>query len=592
MADLDQNPAARQIHTPACRLLCLMSIGSFILFAPIDLFIQTQGIFLSLRAVVVAGGSLILGLTFTQFGRNHATALSMVIVVWTGIGVVLVTELTGGAGSYYWTMVMLTYFTASLVLPFTTLQAFTCFLIVTIFYYVWLTINSATGSTADWVVSNAAIWLSQVVSTLAVWFLSQNRQHRSDQNQRLQQLNTQLRAEIAERQRAEDDVIRTQQLDAVGRLAAGLAHEINNVLMVITGTAECIQINPNNAPAEARRIVESAQRGGRLTSGLLQFARQGTRENASFDMRTLVGQVKEIVERSHRGRVKLEANQVTDPCWVQGDSQLLSQALLNLALNSIDAMDGSGTLHMSLQRRDQMVEVEVRDNGCGMTSEELSQALEPFFTTKPPGSGTGLGLSMAYGTIQDHGGDLKLESAPGVGTRAIMSIPISEPEDPAFSDEPNANTAAKYDGACAILVDDDDMVRDTMRANLENLGMKVIDCSSGIDAVHQFRSKANLIDLVVIDMVMPGIDGSETFRRIREIDSQQAILIYSGFAQNQSIFKMLELGRCRFLRKPFRYQELHNAISQIVPVVTSTKKRSHGLSDQEKGAVPYVDWKH
>ena len=232
-------------------------------------------------------------------------------------------------------------------------------------------------------------------------------------------------------------------------------------------------------------------------------------------------------------------------------------------------MDGSGTLYLSLQRRDEMVEVEIRDDGCGMTSEVRSQAMEPFFTTKPPGSGTGLGLSMAYGTIQDHGGDLKLESTLGVGTRAIMSIPISEPEDPTFADEPSANSTVKYDGACAILVDDDDMVRDAMRANLESLGMKVIDCSSGIDAVDQFKSKANHIDLIVIDMVMPEIDGSETFRRIREIDSQQAILIYSGFAQNQSIFKMLELGRCRFLRKPFRNQELHNAIAQIVPVVTS-----------------------
>jgi len=254
MADLDQNPAALQIHTSACRLFCLMSICSFIFFAPIDLFINTQGIFLSLRAVVIAGVLLIFGLTFTQFGRSRATMLSITIVIWIGISVIWLTELAGGASCFYWTMVMLTYFTASLVLPFTTLQAFTCFLIVTIFYYVWLTINGVTGSTADWVVSNAGIWLSQFVSTLAVWFLSQNRRHRNEQNLQLQQLNTQLRAEIAERERAEEDVVRTQQLDAVGRLAAGMAHEINNVLMVITGTAEYIQFNPNNAslPAKAR----------------------------------------------------------------------------------------------------------------------------------------------------------------------------------------------------------------------------------------------------------------------------------------------------------------------------------------------------
>ncbi len=571
LADLDQIPAAGQPQSSACRLFCLLSFCSFLIFSVIDPIVYSGPLveLLIYRLVVVAGTLLTFGLTFTQFGRNHATTLSMAIVVWIGIGLVLVTELTGGAGSYYWTVVMMTYSTAALVFPFTTWQAFNCFLIITVSYFGWLTIHDATGSTADWVVSNTCIVLSQFVSTLAVWYLSQNQQRRIDKNQELQRLNTQLRAEIAERERAQEDVIRSQQLNAVGRLAAGLAHEINNVLMVIAGTAECILMNPANEPADLRRIVESAQRGGRLTSGLLQFARQGTRENASFDMRNLVGQVNDIVKRSHRGRVKLEFTQASDPCWVLGDSQLLSQAILNLALNGIDAIGGSGTLHMSLQRRNQMVEVEVRDNGCGMTSEELSQAMEPFFTTKPPGSGTGLGLSMAYGTIQDHGGELKLESEHGVGTRAIMSIPISEPEDQTFSDQPRANSAAKYDGACAILVDDDEMVRDTMRANLENLGMKVIDCSNGMNATEKFKSKHSQIDLVVIDMVMPEMDGSEVFRRIREIDSKQAILIYSGFAQNQSITQMLELGRCRFLRKPFRNQELHSAIAQIVPVDAS-----------------------
>ena len=571
LADLDQIPDASQPQSSACRLFCLLSFGSFLIFSVIDPIVYSGPLveLLIYRLVVVAGTFFTFGLTFTQFGRNHATTLSMAIVVWIGLGLVLVTELTGGAGSYYWTVIMLTYSTAALVFPFTTWQAFNCFLIITISYFGWLTLHDATGSTADWVVSNTCIVLSQFVSTLAVWYLSQNQQRRIDKNQELQRLNTQLRAEIAERERAEDEVVRTQQLDAVGRLAAGLAHEINNVLMVITGTAECILMNPANEPADLRRIVESAQRGGRLTSGLLQFARQGTRENASFDMRNLFEQVNDIVKRSHRGRVKLEVTQALDPCWVLGDSQLLSQAILNLALNGIDAMDGSGTLHMSLQRRNQMVEVEVRDNGCGMTSEELSQAMEPFFTTKPPGAGTGLGLSMAYGTVQDHGGELKLESEHGVGTRAIMSIPISEPENPTFSDQPSANSAAKYDGACAILVDDDDMVRDTMRGNLENLGMKVTAYSSGMDAIEKFKSEHSQIDLVGIDMVMPEMDGREIFRRIREFDSKQAILIYSGFAQNQSITQMLELGRCRFLRKPFRNQELHSAIAQIVPADTS-----------------------
>ena len=570
MNNLNQPISGIQTHVAACRLICGMSIFAFVAFLAVDPFIFDGPLlpFWICRAVIVVVAAIILSLTWTAFGKKSISILSMAIAAWTGIGIVLLTELAGGASSFYWAMVMLTYFTCALVLPLTTRQALISFGSVAVFYFGWLVSNDATGSNEDWAASNAGIWLSLIVSVLAVKFLCKVRRQRVEQHQELVTLNKKLVAEIAERKIAEEAFLRSQKLDAVGRLAAGLTHEINNVLMVITGTAECIQINPDNATYNAQKIVESSQRGGRLTSGLLQFARQATRENMPFDLREVVGQVHEIVQRSHRGRIDVEYAEELTPCWVVGDAQLISQALLNLALNGIDAMEGAGKMFLGIRLCDQAVEVEVRDSGCGMEADVLNRVFEPFFTTKPPGSGTGLGLSMAYGTLQEHGGVLRIESKPGSGTRAIMSLPVSE-QPQSEHEEMAIDTTTGLVAASAILVDDDAWVRSTMRANLENLGIKVIETAGGVEAVEKFSSTSSPVDLVVIDMAMPEMDGHETFLKIRNTDPDQPILIYSGFAKNHNVSEMLESGRCRFLRKPFRNRELHNAISQIVPTVNS-----------------------
>ena len=545
-----------------------MSVFAFIFFSVIDPFLADGSIvpFLVCRAIIIAGGLGILGLSWTTFGKTNIAYFSMAIAIWTGVGVVALTELAGGASSFYWTMVILTYFTCSLVLPLKTWQALLSFGSVSIFYFIWLAIHGATGSAADWAVSNAGLLLSLVVSVLAVRFLNQVRQQRAEQTEQLRRLNAELTAEIAEHELSKEAIIRSQQLDSVGRLAAGLAHELNNVLMVITGTAECIQFNPDSASTAADQIIESAQRGGRLTSGLLQFARQESRENVLLDMRKVVGQVKEIIQRSHRGRIELSFTEEIAPCWVVGDAQLLSQALLNLALNGIGAMGGSGKLQLGIHHCGNRIEVVVADEGCGMDSEQLARVFEPFFTTKPPGSGTGLGLSMAYGTVQDHGGELTLESELGVGTRAVISIPVNESKNSGF-DVQDTEAMIEKVTATAMLVDDDAMVRKTMRLCLENLDVDVVEASSGIEAIGKLQTAKIRFDLVVLDMAMPEMDGRETFRRIRMVNPDQPVLVYSGFARNRNVLEMLDSGNCRFLHKPFRIRELQEAISQIVPLV-------------------------
>lgn len=563
-----------------------MAAFAFASFIAVDPFMVEGSIadLVQVRVVWILGACLLLWSTWTRIALRHATAIGMVICVWTGSGVVLLTEMTGGASSPYWTMVMLTFFTVALILPMKAWQAAVSFGSVAVFYYAWMMGHDATGSSSAWVSSNGGIWLAALVSVGAVAFLDQLRMRDTQQQQHLESLNQQLRAEITERERVQKVALRTQQLDAVGQLASGLAHELNNVLMVISGAAEILQQDPSTSIKNTERIVESAQRGGRLTSDLLLFARDSSREDEPFCVDQMVQDVVELVQSSHRGRIDVRYESPAKRCWVKGDAQLLSQVVLNLCLNSIDAMNGNGTLqlviHPTSPTEDEgdtsltWVQIEVIDHGKGMDEESLQRAFEPFFTTKAPGEGTGLGLSMAYGTIQHHDGTLELESVVGKGTRAVIRLPqIQAPIAPVLPKEPAKcpDLSRDLSPRCVLLVDDDPRVRAVMQEVLRNFGFKVIPARDGADALTQIQNAVPVPDLVILDMMMPVMGGAEAFIRLRKIQPDVPILVYSGFALEQSTIESFSGGKWKFLRKPFTNADLQVIVNQLVASPTTKK---------------------
>ena len=545
-----------------------VAIFAFASFSAVDLFMVDEGWgqLFQARVICVLGASILLGMTWTRLARRYATSIGVLLCVWTGAGVVILTEMTGGASSPYWTMVMLTFFTVTLILPMKAWQATLSFGAVAVFYSVWMVIHDATGSPANWASSNAGIWLSVLVSVLAVAFLDRLRMRDESQRHHLETLNAQLRTEIAERERIQKVALRTQQLDAVGQLASGMAHELNNILMVISGAAETMRRTPESFDKNTDRIIQSAQRGGRLTSDLLLFAREGSRADEPFCVDDVVQGVAEIIESSHRGRVYVLLSPFESPCWAQGDAQLLSQVILNLCLNSIDAMGGEGTLSLRCLFSDSAADqlyIEVEDEGKGMSAEEMRRAFEPFFTTKGPGEGTGLGLSMAYGTIQDHGGTLELESVPSQGTRAIITLPrIPSPEFEAVA--PELRQPTRITPGCVLLVDDDPMVRAVMQEALQDLGLTVVPARDGADALTQCQNAELPIRLVILDMIMPVMDGAETFTRLRRLQPDVPILVYSGFALEQSTSASFAAGNWKFLRKPFTNEELRGVVGLLL----------------------------
>jgi signal transduction histidine kinase/CheY-like chemotaxis protein len=548
------------------RLLALMAIFAFVSFAAVDPFMIETSLWplIKVRTLSVLVMIVVLAVSATSVGRRYPTFLGCFIGSWTGMAVVILTEMTGGAASPYWTMVMLTFFTVALVLPMTVTQALLCFGSVAVFYNVWMVSQQATASTMNWAASNAGIWLSLLVSVAAVEFLRRVRLEQTASHNDLARLNETLRDEMAVREHAESLVLRSQQLDAVGRLAAGMAHELNNLLMVISGASESIRSGRGDMMRETKRIVDVAKRGGQLTSDLLRYARKGQRSDERFALSSVVKEVADTISTTHRDRVQVTREFTTATPWVSGDAALLRQVFLNLCLNGIDAMDGNGrlTLHSEVNAERKEVALSVIDEGKGMSEHELNHAFEPFFTTKPPGKGTGLGLAMAYGAIQDHQGEITFKTQIGRGTRVTVTLPLSEA--PALITEEPVTMVPTSRGTRVLLVDDDDMVRAVLKDLLESSGMCITQASNGPDALDLLKRNIDEIDLVILDMIMPEMNGAEVFARLREFCPELPVVICSGFTQDDAMRQLVNAKHCSFLAKPFQALELVNMVLSLL----------------------------
>ena len=549
----------------ATRLLCLMALFAFASFAFVDPY-MVEGSVLPLYGVRLALIAFCIGLYWLSARpgmKVHAYRSGAVICMATGAGVVVLTEMTGGSSSLYWTMLMLTFFTASLIMPFRPLQAALVFVAIAGFYDVWMLTHDAVSDVRGWVLSNAGVWLSLFVSVLAVFFIDDLRDREDADRQRLEQLNDQLREEISEREKAEIGLRRTQQLDAAGRLAAGVAHELNNVLLVISGSAELIQRRVEGPDKLADRILESAQRGAKLTSDMLLFARKGHREDHPFSLNDVVRSVAEAVGDTQAKATRVETNLAAPQPWVSGDRQQLSQALLNLCLNGLDAMETPGVLSITTKLDGVRVAVTVSDSGQGMTDEVRERAFEPFYTTKAPGKGTGLGLSMVYGIIKDHGGAIDIDSVPGQGTSVCVLLPLTTAPE-IRAEEVAVADPTPFKGTRVLLVDDDELVRRLMTENLEENGFVVTEAENGLDALAHITESQPAFDLIILDMVMPVMSGSEAYARVRQDDPRQRILLYSGHTPEETLAEILEHPQTQFLRKPFRQQKLLDTMGQLL----------------------------
>lgn len=397
---------------------------------------------------------------------------------------------------------------------------------------------------------------------------------------------TERRANEQERAALEIQVREAQKMEAIGRLAGGVAHDMNNVLGAIMGFASALEAETSPSGKwyqDVTGILKACRKGRDLTRDLLGFARKGkyVLENVSFN--ELVEDVVNILTRIAPKKVEFFTDLEKDLAPVEGDFGQLNHALMNVCLNAVDAVETAGNRGcIFIRTRTETLDpehisefkdivpgkyatIEVCDNGVGMETQTLERALEPFFTTKPQGKGTGLGLAMVYGTVKNHAGAVRLISEIGKGTTVRMCFPISRNISVKGITKSNLSQAIMTRIGTVLLVDDEAMVRNSGKRLLERLGYRVILARNGEEAIEIFKQQQEAIRLVVLDLIMPIMDGEETFTQLRRIDPSIRVLLSSGYTKEEKADGLMGMGAVGFLQKPFDLKALVQELDKLQP---------------------------
>jgi len=360
-----------------------------------------------------------------------------------------------------------------------------------------------------------------------------------------------------ERRRLEVEIQHSQQLESLGSLAGGIAHDMNNVLAAILGLGSVLQVKLAEDPALLKAvdtILHAAGRGRDLVKGLTDFARKGMQEPHLLNLNDLVRSEAALLHRTTLQRVELVLDLDPDLPPILGEPNSLSSTLMNLCVNALDAMPKGGRLRLATRLQKGRVELIVEDTGEGMSPEVKQRALEPFFTTKPVGKGTGLGLSIVYGTLKAHGGSIDIQSEPGQGTSIRLSLPAMSAQTTEIHPiTPVAEPTGK--ALNVLLVDDDELIRESVPSMLDTLGHRAVVASGGLEALRRLEAGLQ-IDLVILDMNMPGLSGIETLGRIRLLRPGLPILVATGFREEGLDEVLANHEKVATLMKPYGMADL------------------------------------
>lgn len=390
--------------------------------------------------------------------------------------------------------------------------------------------------------------------------------------------------DVTQSRRLEEELRQSQKMEAIGRLAGGVAHDFNNVLMIISGCADQLQNDPD-LPAHDRtcceQLVETTKRATALTRQLLAFSRKHPIQPQAVDLNAAIAELASMLRPLLTGSIQLVINSRGENLIVHVDPSQLQLMIMNLALNARDAMSEGGILSFTTTAETlpadavlpdgsrSFVVLEVSDTGAGMSQEIKERIFEPFFTTKGIGKGTGLGLAMAYGIVEQANGHITVESEPGHGTTFRIYLPLYTSD---IEEIPRlVDTTPGRGNATILLVEDERPIRTMTCQYLESLGYTVLEAANGEEALRIFHEHRESIAVVVTDIIMPGIRGDDLVREIRKQQPKIGAVLISGF---------MDVGQLdsesSVLEKPFAFPELGRCVEATLARTKSLKSDSSG----------------
>lgn len=388
--------------------------------------------------------------------------------------------------------------------------------------------------------------------------------------------------DITEQKELQARLHQSEKMRVIGQLAGGVAHDFNNQLSAIIGYADLLLPELADKPeleSHVKMLLVAAERSADLTSKLLAFGRMGKFRNTRVNIHDLVNEVVLLLSRSIDKCIVLTTSLDALEYEVKGDPSMLQSAILNLALNSRDAMENGGELTISTRTVEldelsapaigisppegKFLVLSVRDTGTGISAEVRERIFEPFYTTKPQGKGTGLGLAAVYGTVSDHNGVIKVFSEPGNGAEFVLYLPLN-PGEPKAESVPPPQWISHSSGGTIMVVDDESIIRDVASNMLTRLGYQTIPAASGEEAVAIYKEHQSEIDVVLLDLIMPGLSGSDTFSLLQQLNPRVRVVLSSGFSLNREAQNLLDRGAAGFLQKPYRKSVVADEISRVL----------------------------
>ena len=400
----------------------------------------------------------------------------------------------------------------------------------------------------------------------------------TDRNERLVNVVAMIE-DVTEKRRLEEKLIQSQKMESIGLLAGGIAHDFNNILGAILGYASFVK---SQIPKEEKiyphieTIERSAQRAAELTSQLLAFARGGKYVVGPMSINDLVTETSELLRGTIEKSIAVETELDPSAPVIEADASQIQQVLMNLCVNARDAMPVGGRLTIRTKRLPEpdvflrtvpdahlypFVRIDIIDTGVGIDKTIRNRIFDPFFTTKGKGKGTGLGLATVYGIVNNHGGMINVESEVNVGTTFSVYIPSVEKAVPMAG----AVEARPLGGRETVLVvDDEENIRMLVRDILEEKGYAVLSAGDGFEAMDVYREHKDGIDLVILDMAMPGMGGRETYEKLVEMNPGVRVILSTGYSKDERARELLARGVKAFVQKPYRIDDLASAVRKVL----------------------------
>ncbi len=386
--------------------------------------------------------------------------------------------------------------------------------------------------------------------------------------------------DITEKKRLEAQLFRAQRLESIGTLASGIAHDLNNILTPILAGAQLLPLKFPDADERTQHLLEileiNAKRGADLVKQVLSFARGVEGKRINLQIRHLIAEISKVLKETLPKSIQVSTDIPQNLWMVSGDSTQIHQVLMNLCVNARDAMPNGGTLSISAKnlfidenyarmnleaKVGPYITITVSDSGVGIPEENWDRIFEPFFTTKEVGQGTGLGLSTVLGIIKSHGGFINVHSEMNVGTRFEVYLPAVEGIETHSVDEQKVMNAQ---GEMILIVDDEPAIQEITKTSLETHNYKAIVASDGIEAIAVYAKHMDQVSVVLMDLMLPSLDGVTAIRTLKKINPDVKIIATSGLISRNKLEAVANSGVTTFLPKPYTINELLLTLQKVM----------------------------